>query len=61
MKTGLAIIILGTALLAANGTIANAAGGQSYGNSNPDRQLYVNRSCCSWKTNHKAQAKPVKH
>jgi hypothetical protein len=61
MKTGLAIIILGTALLTANGTIANAAGSQSYGNSNPDRQLYVNRSCCSWKTSHKAQAKAVKH
>jgi hypothetical protein len=61
MKSGPAIIILGTALFAANGTIANAAGGQSYGNSNPDRRLYVNGSCCSWKTSHKAQAKAVKH
>jgi hypothetical protein len=29
MKTGLAIIILGTGVAAANGTIANAGGGQS--------------------------------
>jgi hypothetical protein len=32
-------------------------GAQPY--ANPDRELYVNRSCCSWKSSHKH--KPIKH
>jgi hypothetical protein len=60
MKSGLAIIILGSAMMLGANSGAFAAGGQSYNNPNPDRQTYVNRSCCSWKTNTK-QAKPVKH
>jgi hypothetical protein len=63
MKTGLAIIIFGSALMfSANGANAyrsNANGYQSY--PNYDRETYVNRSCCSWKTLHKAHHKPVKH
>jgi hypothetical protein len=34
-------------------------GAQPY--ANPDRELYVNRSCCSWKSSHKAHHKPIKH
>jgi hypothetical protein len=60
MKVRLAIIILGSAMMLGANSGASAAGGQSYNNPNPDRQTYVNRSCCSWKTNHKAQVKPVK-
>jgi hypothetical protein len=62
MKAKLAIIIIGTMVLMTNGANAyrsNAQGYQSY--PNPDRETYVNRSCCSWKTTHKAQHKPIKH
>jgi hypothetical protein len=63
MKTGLAILMVGSALmLAASGANAyqsRANGSQAY--PNYDRQEYVNRSCCSWKTNHKAPHKVVKH
>jgi hypothetical protein len=61
MKAKLAIIIVGTLVLMTNGANAyrsNASGYQAY--PNPDRQTYVNRSCCSWKTTHKAH-KPIKH
>ncbi len=62
MKTALAIIILGSAfMLGANGANAyqsRANGYQSY--PNYDRQEYQNRSCCSWKTTHKARHAPVK-
>jgi hypothetical protein len=58
MKAGLAIIILGSAMMFVANSGASAAGGQSYNNPNPDRQTYVNRSCCSWKTN---KHKPIKH
>ncbi len=63
MKATLAIIILGASVLmaggAANAYRSNANGNQAY--PNPDRETYVNRSCCSWKTNHKAPHKMVKH
>jgi hypothetical protein len=49
MKAGLAIVILGSAAMFGASSGASAAGGQSY--NNPDRQTYVNRSCCSWKSN----------
>jgi hypothetical protein len=63
MKATLAIIILGSAVLMTSGANAyrsNASGYQSY--PNPDRETYVNRSCCSWKTNHaKAKRTAIKH
>jgi hypothetical protein len=62
MKTTLAVLALGSLALMTSGASAyqsKANGYQSY--SNPDRETYVNRSCCSWKTTHKAQHKPVKH
>jgi hypothetical protein len=52
MKATPAILILGASVLMTNGANAyrsNANGYQSY--PNPDRETYVNRSCCSWKTN----------
>ncbi len=61
MKTTLAILVIGAAALMTTGAYAyqsKANGYQTY--SNPDRETYVNRSCCSWKTLHKAH-KPVKH
>jgi hypothetical protein len=61
MKAKLAIIIVGTLVLMTSGANAyrsNANGNQAY--PNPDRETYVNRSCCSWKTTHKAH-KPIKH
>jgi hypothetical protein len=61
MKAMLAIIIVGTSVLMTSGANAyrsNANGNQAY--PNPDRETYVNRSCCSWKTTHKAH-KPIKH
>jgi hypothetical protein len=61
MKAKLAIIIVGTLVLMTSGANAyrsNANGTQAY--PNPDRETYVNRSCCSWKTTHKAH-KPIKH
>jgi hypothetical protein len=61
MKATLAIAILGALMLMSGGANAyrsNANGNQAY--PNPDRETYVNRSCCSWKTNHKAH-KVVKH
>jgi hypothetical protein len=61
MKAKLAIIIIGTLVLMTSGANAyrsNANGSQAY--PNPDRETYVNRSCCSWKTTHKAH-KPIKH
>ena len=61
MKTTLAILILGSLALMSSGANAyrsNANGYQSY--PNYDRQEYVNRSCCSWKTTHKAPHKVVK-
>jgi hypothetical protein len=62
VKAGLAIIIFGSALMFGAYSGASAAGGQSYNNPNPDRQTYVNRSCCNWKTSHKAPHKvTVKH
>jgi hypothetical protein len=62
MKAGLAIIVLGSAMMFGANTGASAAGGQSYNNPNPDRQTYVNRSCCNWKSNSKSQQKaPIKH
>jgi hypothetical protein len=63
MKTMLAVLaVLGPLALATSGANAyqsRANGYQSY--PNYDRQEYVNRSCCSWKTSHKAKAKPAKH
>ncbi len=63
MKTTLAIVILGASMLMAGGANAyrsNANGSQAY--PNPDRETYVNRSCCSWKTNHaKAKHTVAKH
>jgi hypothetical protein len=62
MKTTLAILVLGSLALATSGANAyqsRANGTQAY--PNPDRETYVNRSCCSWKTNHKAPHKVVKH
>jgi hypothetical protein len=53
---------LGSLALATSGANAyqsRANGTQAY--PNPDRETYVNRSCCSWKTNHKAPHKVVKH
>jgi hypothetical protein len=60
MKTTLAILVLGSLALATSGANAyqsKANGYQSY--PNYDRQEYQNRSCCSWKTTHKAQHKPA--
>jgi hypothetical protein len=63
MKATLAMIVLGALVLMTSGANAyrsNANGYQSY--SNPDRETYVNRSCCSWKTTHaKARHAPIKH
>jgi hypothetical protein len=62
MKTTLAILVLGSLALMTSGAIAyqsRANGAQSY--PNPDRETYVNRTCCSWKTTHKAPHKPIKH
>jgi hypothetical protein len=62
MKTTLAILALGTLALMTSGANAyqsRANGYQAY--PNYDRQDYQNRSCCSWKTNHKAPHKVVKH
>jgi hypothetical protein len=62
MKTTLAILALGSLALMTSGASAyqsRANGYQSY--PNYDRQEYQNRSCCSWKTNHKAPHKVVKH
>jgi hypothetical protein len=62
MKTTLAILAVGSLALMSTGANAyrsNANGNQAY--PNPDRETYVNRSCCSWKTNHKAPHKVVKH
>jgi hypothetical protein len=56
MKTTLAILVLGSLAFATGGANAyqsRANGYQSY--SNPDRETYVNRSCCNWKSNHKAK------
>jgi hypothetical protein len=61
MKTTMAILVLGSLALATSGANAyqsRANGYQSY--PNYDRQEYQNRSCCSWKTNHKAPHKVVK-
>jgi hypothetical protein len=56
MKTMLAVLaVLGPLALATSGANAyqsRANGYQSY--PNYDRQEYVDRSCCSWKTTHKA-------
>jgi hypothetical protein len=62
MKITLAILVLSSLALMTSGANAyrsKANGYQSY--PNYDRQEYQNRSCCSWKTNHKAQHKPIKH
>jgi hypothetical protein len=62
MKTTLAILVLGSLALATGGANAyqsKANGYQSY--PNYDREQYVNRSCCNWKTSHKAPHKPIKH
>jgi len=62
MKTTLAILVLGSLALMTSGANAyqsKANGYQSY--PNYDRQEYQNRSCCSWKSNHKAHHKPIKH
>ena len=62
MKTTLAILVLGSLALMTGGANAyqsKANGYQSY--PNYDRQEYVNRSCCSWKSRHKAQHTPIKH
>jgi hypothetical protein len=61
MKTTLAILVLGSLALATSGANAyqsRANGTQAY--PNYDRQEYQNRSCCSWKTTHKAPHKVVK-
>ena len=61
MKTTLAILVLGSLALMTSGANAyrsNANGNQSY--PNYDRQEYQNRSCCSWKSQHKPH-KPIKH
>jgi hypothetical protein len=61
MKTMLAVLAVGSLALMSTGANAyrsNAQGNQAY--PNPDRETYVNRSCCSWKTNHKAPHKVVK-
>ena len=62
MKTTLAILFLGSLALMTSGANAyqsKANGYQSY--PNYDRQEYQNRSCCSWKSNHEAPRKPIKH
>jgi hypothetical protein len=63
MKTTLAILaVLAPLALTASGANAyqsRANGSQSY--PNYDRQEYQNRSCCSWKTTHKAPHKPITH
>jgi hypothetical protein len=62
MKTTLAILVLGSLALATSGANAyesKANGYQSY--PNYDRQGYQNRSCCNWKSTHKAPHKVVKH
>jgi hypothetical protein len=69
MKATLGILILGASALigasvlmtsGANAYRSNAQGYQSY--PNPDRETYVNRSCCSWKTNRtKARHMAIKH
>jgi hypothetical protein len=63
MKTTLAILVLGSLALLTSGANAyqsKANGYQSY--PNYDRQEYQNRSCCNWKTTHKAPHKvAVKH
>jgi hypothetical protein len=69
MKATLGILILGASALigasvlmtsGANAYRSNAQGYQSY--PNPDRETYVNRSCCSWKTNRaKAKHMATKH
>jgi hypothetical protein len=62
MKATLAIIILGASVLMAGGANAyrsNANGTQAY--PNPDRETYVNRSCCSWKTSKKGKHTAAKH
>jgi hypothetical protein len=61
MKTMLAALAVASMALMSTGANAyrsNAQGNQAY--PNPDRETYVNRSCCSWKTNHKAPHKVVK-
>jgi hypothetical protein len=61
MKTTLAVLALGSLVLMTSGASAyqsKANGYQSY--PNYDRQEYQNRSCCAWKTNHKAPHKVVK-
>jgi hypothetical protein len=62
MKTTLAILVLGSLAFATTGANAyqsRANGYQSY--PNYDRQEYQNRSCCSWKTTHKAHKPAIKH
>jgi hypothetical protein len=62
MKTTLTILVLGSLALMTSGANAyqsKANGYQSY--PNYDRQEYQNRSCCSWKSKHNAQHKPIKH
>ncbi len=62
MKTMLAVLALGSMALMTTGASAyqsKANGSQAY--PNYDRQEYVNRSCCSWKSNHKTPQKVVKH
>jgi hypothetical protein len=62
MKTTLAILVLGSLAFATTGANAyqsKANGYQSY--PNYDRQDYQNRSCCSWKTTHKAHKPTIKH
>jgi hypothetical protein len=62
MKATLAITILGALMLMSSGANAyrsNAQGNQAY--PNPDRETYVNRSCCSWKTNHAKKHMVTKH
>jgi hypothetical protein len=63
MKTMLGVLAVATLALMTSGANAyqsKANGYQSY--PNYDRQEYVNRSCCSWKSNHKVQHKAtIKH
>jgi hypothetical protein len=62
MKTTLTTLVLGSLALMTSGANAyqsKANGYQSY--PNYDRQEYQNRSCCSWKSKHNAQHKPIKH
>ncbi|MBV9971026.1 MAG: hypothetical protein JO228_13650 [Xanthobacteraceae bacterium] len=61
MKAKLAMIMLGALVLTTNGANAyqsKAQGYQPY--PNPDRETYVNRSCCAWKSSHKVH-KPIQH